>query len=85
MCDASLYEQALEIRLKTGGEMDLGTAGTKTAIANVYYQNEEHDKALELYREVQDVQVRDRKIVIAGTVLACDWTMVCQPAGCVCS
>ena len=52
------YFQALDIRLKAVGAVDLGTAATRTAIANVYYQSEEYDKALELYEAVHDVQVR---------------------------
>jgi len=51
-----LSVQALEIRLKMLGEKDLGTAATRTAIANVHYQSEEYAQALEIYKRVLSVQ-----------------------------
>jgi tetratricopeptide (TPR) repeat protein len=51
------HKRALQIRINEVGPSDLATAASKTAIANIHYQNEEYKEALELYNEVLTMQV----------------------------
>ena len=73
------------------GPNDLGTAATRTAIANVEYQSEKYESALELYTEVLSVQEgilgRDHMDVAAtlqnmGQVcVRCDEALYCVAFG----
>ena len=52
-----LHQQALAIRLKTAaGPADLSVCATKTAMANVLYQQEDYAAALALYTDILQQQ-----------------------------